>query len=283
MTRYLVYDVFTDTAFTGNPLAVVPDAQHLPEAQLQQIAREFNFSEAAFVYPPDDPAHTARLRILTPNMEIPFAGHPTIGTAIALRDLGHAGPMVLELGVGPIPCRFDGDLAAFTTTTPLTRVGSPDPALVADCLGLSKDRITTATHAPVQAGVGLPFVIVELLDHAALAACTPVTETFKEGAKHFPSGLDFAIFAYVRRENAVSARMFAPLDNIPEDPATGSAAAALTALLCHLSRKDQTLTIIQGEAMGRRSVIHASATRGTKTAITIAGQAVRVMDGHITL
>ena len=107
MSRYLVYDVFTDTRFGGNQLAVFPDATDLPEADLQAIAAEFNFSEVTFVYPPENPAHTARVRIFTPTMEIPFAGHPVIGTAIALADAGHGPDMVLELGVGPLPCRVD--------------------------------------------------------------------------------------------------------------------------------------------------------------------------------
>ena len=90
-TRYLVYDVFTETAFGGNPLAVIVDAAGVPEENLQRIAREFNFSETTFVYPPEDPAHDAKVRIFTPTMEIPFAGHPTVGTSVALRELGRAG------------------------------------------------------------------------------------------------------------------------------------------------------------------------------------------------
>jgi trans-2,3-dihydro-3-hydroxyanthranilate isomerase len=105
---YLVYDVFTAAAFGGNQLAVFPDARGLPEDRLQAITREFNFSEVTFVYPPEDPAHTARVRIFTPSREVPFAGHPTIGTAIALYDLGRGSDLVLELGVGPIPCHDAG-------------------------------------------------------------------------------------------------------------------------------------------------------------------------------
>ena len=115
MTDYLVYDVFTDAPFGGNPLAVIPDATALPEVRLQAIAREFNFSETTFVFPPDDPSCDAKVRIFTPTMEVPFAGHPTIGTATALHALARVGDdMVLQLGVGPIPVAIRDGVARFT-------------------------------------------------------------------------------------------------------------------------------------------------------------------------
>ncbi len=283
MIRYFVYDVFSDTPFAGNQLAVIPDATSLPEAALQKIAREFNYSETTFVFPPEDPAHTARVRIFTPTMELPFAGHPTIGTAIALREEGHAGDMVLELGMGPIPCTFAEGMAAFTISKPLERFAEPDPALVAQALSLPLSAIRTETHAPVQAGVGLDLVIVELADKAALDACQTNIAAFREGLARHPSGLDFAVFAYVRNGMAIDARMFAPLDNIPEDPATGSASAALAALLTDVLGQDLTLTILQGEVMGRPSHIHASTTLGSPIAVTISGNAVRTMEGLLIL
>jgi len=282
MTSYLVYDVFTDTAFAGNPLAVIPDARGLPEGSLQRIAREFNFSETTFVYPPDNETHTAKVRIFTPTMEIPFAGHPTIGTAIALRDMGHQGEMVLELGVGPIPCRFEGDKALFTTHVPLEIAAEPEIELVARCLGLSTDAIATSTHLPVQASVGLHFTMVEVTDRAKLAACAPAIDAIREGKERYPTGLDFAIFAYLRNGTAVDARMFAPLDNIPEDPATGSACAALAALLHDRLGGPLDLDIRQGEVMGRPSLISAAAD-GDPVGITIGGQAVKTMSGVLTL
>lgn len=231
MTPYFVYDVFTADAFGGNQLAVIPDATALPQTQLQKIAREFNYSESVFIFPPAEPAHTAKVRIFTPTMELPFAGHPTIGTAIALHDEGFGDAMVLELGVGPIPCQIAQGTASFTVANALTRFGTPDPAFTAAALGLPATAIVTETHPPVQAGVGLEFVMVELRDKADLDACAPVTDKFREGAAIYPSAIDFAVFAYTRRDNQINARMFAPLDNIPEDPATGSACAALAALL----------------------------------------------------
>lgn len=283
MIPYLVYDVFTATPFGGNQLAVFPDAAALPQDQLQSIAREFNFSEVTFVYPPQDPANTAQVRIFTPTMEIPFAGHPTIGTAVALRDEGHSGPMTLELGVGPISCAFSGDLASFTTATPLTRVASPEPALVAAALGLPAEAITETTHAPVQAGVGLPFVLVELAHKDYLNACAPSVDHIRQGAARYPAGLDFAIFAYVRQDTQIDARMFAPLDNISEDPATGSASAALAALLTEELGRDLSLNILQGEAMGRPSYIAASTQHIEPVPVTISGQAVRVMQGALLI
>ena len=283
MTRFFVYDVFTDKPFTGNQLAVIPDATGLPEDQLQRIAREFNFSETTFVYPPEDAAHTARVRIFTPTMEIPFAGHPTIGTALALHDEGHKGEMVLELGVGPIPCTIEGDVAAFTVSAPIDRFGEPDPALIAEALSLPRDAIKTDNHMPAKAGVGLDFVLVELQNKSALNAIQTNISAFRDGAARYPSGLDFAVFAYVRHAGDIDARMFAPLDNIPEDPATGSACAALAAFLTELEARDLDLAILQGEAMGRPSHIRARTRFGDPVAVTISGKAVRTMEGQLTL
>ena len=281
MTHYVVYDVFTTQAFGGNQLAVIPDAAEIPETDLQKIAREFNFSETTFVYPPSDPAHTAKVRIFTPTMEVAFAGHPTIGTAIALRDQGHIDDMVLELGVGPIPCRFDGDTASFTTSAPLERISEPETTLVAAALGLPETAIASATHSPIQCSLGLTFVIAELSDRESLAACAPAMDAIRKGAAKYPAGLDFAIYAYVRDGNEIDARMFAPLDDIPEDPATGSAAATLAALLTEQPQAPQQLSITQGEDMGRPSFITATTQRKTPVPVTISGSAVRTMEGQL--
>ncbi|MBO9472131.1 PhzF family phenazine biosynthesis protein [Shimia sp. R10_1] len=280
MTNYFVYDVFTEAAFGGNPLAVIPDATAVPEEQLQKIAREFNFSETTFVFPPVDPKHTAKLRIFTPTMEIPFAGHPVIGTALALFDEGAGNDLTFELGVGPISCKIDGRQAEFVTTTALDLQAEPDPALVAAALGTRTDNIVFATHPPVMASVGLPFTITQVKSRDVLASLSTDVAAFREGHAKYPSGLDFAQFAYVRDGNQVDARMFAPLDNIPEDPATGSACATLGALLHRIENAPVTLTITQGEDMGRPSKIH---VRADETGVTVAGSAVRVMSGQLTL
>lgn len=277
---YLVYDVFTDTRFGGNQLAVFPDASGLPETQLQAIASEFNFSEVTFVYPPANPAHTARVRIFTPTTEVPFAGHPTIGTAIALHDLGGPDDMVLELGVGPISCQVGAQGAAFTTPVPLQIIAHPPVELVARALGLPVAAITTAVHAPVQASLGLAFVLVELASRADLAAAEPVIDAVRDGAAAYPAGLDFAIFCYCREGGQVDARMFAPLDNMTEDPATGSASATLAALLAAMPGGPQKLRIAQGEDMGRPSQI---LTEVDSRGVTVRGQAVKVMAGQLFL
>ncbi len=280
MTGYLVLDVFTEVPFGGNPLAVIPDAAGLPEAQLQKIAREFNFSETVFLYPPVKAGNTARVRIFTPTMEIPFAGHPTIGTAVALAQAGHGPDMVLELGVGPIKARATPTHAEFTTEVPLEVIATPDAGLVAAALGLSASDISLNHHAPTLASVGLPFTFTELASRDALARCTPDTDAFRQGAEAHESSLDFAQFAYVRRGNHIDARMFAPLDNIPEDPATGSACAALGAFLAQLDGEDLQVEVLQGEDMGRPSHI---SLKVEGDAVTIAGAAVQVMSGTLTL
>lgn len=277
---YLVYDVFTDTRFGGNQLAVFPDATGLPEDRLQAIAAEFNFSEVTFVYPPADPAHSARVRIFTPTVEVPFAGHPTIGTAIALAGLGRGADLVLELGVGPIPCKVGPHGAEFTTPVPLQIIAHPPVSLIAAALGLPESAIVTTTHAPVQASLGLAFVLVELDARATLARAAPVVEVLKKAAEAYPAGLDFAIFCYVRDGEKVDARMFAPLDNMPEDPATGSASATLAALLASLPGGPQRLAITQGQDMGRLSQIAVSVG---PDGVTVRGQAVKVMAGTLYL
>jgi trans-2,3-dihydro-3-hydroxyanthranilate isomerase len=282
MFEYHVYDVFTETAFGGNQLAVFPDASELPEDKLQSIAAEFNFSEVCFVTPPIDPAHTARVRIFTPTLEIDFAGHPVIGTLIALHDLGVAAPMVLELGIGPLPCTVDANGAAFTTSVPLQKIAEPEPQLVARALSLPDSAINTTTHAPVQASMGLPFVLVELDKRASLAACVPDTAAIRDAAAQYPVGVHFAVFAYIRDGGAITSRMFAPLDNITEDPATGSASATLAALLTEILDAPQRLKFAQGDDMGRPSRITATTTQNPAT-VTISGTAVKTMSGTFIL
>ncbi|MBW6417688.1 PhzF family phenazine biosynthesis protein [Celeribacter sp. PS-C1] len=275
MTRYLTYDVFTDRAFGGNPLAVVPDAGALPEEQLQKIAREFNYSETVFLFPPENAGNTARLRIFTPTMEMPFAGHPTIGAAVALSELGHGPELRLELKVGLITAKVADGKAEFTATQPLKTFAHPDPALVAKALGLAESDLKSA---PVMAGIGLPTTFTELTSRAALARITCDIATFREGHARYQTEHDFAQAAYWRDGDTVHMRMFAPLDNIPEDPATGSAAAALGRLFQERVGNDVTMTIHQGDDMGRPSRISVHAT---PDGVTIGGQAIRMMEGTL--
>jgi len=283
MTDYVVYDVFTGTAFGGNPLAVIPDAGHLSEGSLQKIAREFNFSETTFVYPPESSDHDARVRIFTPTRELAFAGHPTVGTALALHNLGKvATSMVLELGVGPIPVTIDGARAEFATRVPLATAPAADLNAIATCLSLDMSQIDTTRHAPIEASLGTEFTLVQLKDIAALNASRPNIDGFRAAAKD-PGRL--AILAYVRSGTQIEARMFAPLGGTLEDPATGSAAAALVAYLGRLDGASQNFKITQGVQMGRPSLIEAAVTveNGAPVEVRIAGEAVKVMEGRLTL
>lgn len=284
--QYVVYDVFTDTPFGGNQLAVFPDAGQLPQDKLQQIAAEFNFSEVTFVYPAADAAHSARVRIFTPTSEVNFAGHPTIGTAVALGHIGHSSPMILELGIGPVPCEVDGNRAAFTVSNALQIFAEPDPADIASALGLPVTAIKSGTHAPIQASLGLPFTLVELDGRESLRNIETDVSQFKYCQNKYPVSLDFAIFAYVRQETKeggkIDSRMFAPLDNIPEDPATGSASATLAALLTDVLDAPQKLSFTQGEDMGRLSKIDITTTQDPIT-ITVSGSAIQVMRGELIL
>ena len=282
MIPYVVYDVFTDRVFGGNQLAVFPDARDIPEDKLQSIAAEFNFSEVTFVYPPEDPAHTARVRIFTPTNEVDFAGHPTIGTLIGLYDSGQTSPMVLELGIGPLSCTVSDAGAAFTASQRLQLFSNPAVPLVAKVLGVARGAIKTATHTPVVASLGIPFVLVELTNETSLSASEPNVAAMREGAALHPDSHDFAIFVYVKSGNQIYSRMFAPLDNIPEDPATGSASATLAALLTQLSNTPQNLIFTQGVDMGRPSRITARTTLNPVT-VTIEGQAVKTMLGEFIL
>ena len=268
--RFLTYDVFTDRPYGGNPLAVIPESPALPRAALQAIAREFNYSETTFVLPPEDPAHTARVRIFTPTMEVPFAGHPIIGTAVALAEAGAGPEMVFELGIGPVSVTAAGGAARFETDATLTTLSEPAVADVAACLALSPDQIV---GAPSQVSLGLPFVLAEVGGPEALAACTPTIDAFRRASVRYPADLDFAIDAWHRDGETINARMFAPLDDITEDPATGSAAATLSA---HLG--DGAYVIRQGEAMGRPSRIETKVKDGK---VAVSGTAVRIMEGRI--
>lgn len=291
-----VWDVFTDRAFGGNPLAVIRDARGMDAAAMQAVAREFNFSESTFVLPPETASGTARVRIFTPTDELPFAGHPTVGTAIALAAAGAAfgvpvgDRLVLEEDVGPIACAIDRDggawQATFTTETPFRRLGDVGVGDAAACLSLPEAAIRSDRHPPTLATKGLAFGFVELADMAALDAATPDLAAFRAAAARYPAVAGhFHVAAYVRSApDKVSMRMFAPLTGVIEDPATGSAAAALGALLCALDSAPVTLDIAQGVAMGRSSAIRVRAeTRDGLSIVQVGGSAVRVMQGTLDL
>jgi trans-2,3-dihydro-3-hydroxyanthranilate isomerase len=293
--RFVTLDVFTNKRFVGNPLAVVLDAEGLETAAMQTIAREFNHPETVFVLPPADGAHRAKLRIFTPAAELPFAGHPTVGTAVllALRDGGKPGAFVVEEGIGPVQCTVeamtaDGGRARFELPKlPVMADGAPDAADAAAALGLQPADIGFDGLVPAAWSAGLPFSYIPVSGLAAIARARPEPGRFDAvlGAKGPAKAYVFC------RETAEAghdfhARMFAPAMGVPEDPATGSAAAAFGGLIAaHGGRGDgeHRLRIEQGYEMGRPSLIELTlAIRGGKlAAAAIGGDAVVATEGTI--
>jgi trans-2,3-dihydro-3-hydroxyanthranilate isomerase len=294
MTRaFAVLDVFTDTMFGGNRLAVVPDARGLSTETLQAIAREFHFPETIFLLPPEDPANHVQARIFTPGKEIPFAGHPNIGLGVwaasqpALFGKPIADAVRAEEGAGLVVLDLDRTRALphATLTAPAPfKLGRSFPVeRAARAAGLPIEAIATKRHAPVYASVGMGFLICELSSRAALASARGAAEAF-DGFET-ADGLHEALY-YVRDGDRVAMRMFAPVHGIPEDPATGSAAAALVAFLAHLDPApdlDLDLAITQGDEMGRPSRISASAVKrsGAIGPVRVGGTAVLVMEGTL--
>ena len=295
MRRYVTVDVFTDQAFQGNPLAVVLDAEGLSTAQMQQVATEFNYSETTFVLPPAHPHHTAQVRIFTPTLEVPFAGHPNVGTALVLaREWQAAGRTLPECflfeetaGLVPVRLTCDGDqvVSAELTAPEALSVGpTVSVADAADCLGLTPADVVTTTHPPVPASVGLRFLIVEVASREALSRARGHLGAHQRVLT--PLGTD-GVYGYVRAPGSrdLSARMFAPLDLVPEDPATGSATVAALALLatCEGLEGEQRWHVVQGEDMGRRSVLHGRTVSesGQLLSVHVGGAAVEVMRGTL--
>ncbi|MGI4858789.1 MAG: PhzF family phenazine biosynthesis protein [Janthinobacterium lividum] len=297
--RYVTADVFTRTTFKGNPVAVVLDAQGLSTAQMQSIAREFAYSETTFVLPPRDSAHTAWVRIFTASREIPFAGHPNIGTAFVLARAAAADAAPLpdalyfEELAGLVPVRQlreEGTVvgAELIAPEPLSLASEVAPERVAACLSLSADDIRTDAHQPRVVSVGLPFLVVELHSRAALARCLPDRVGFRDV---LPLDGAVSVYAYTRAvpsagvESAtdIQSRMFTP--HMTEDPATGSATAALVAFLAHLGDLPRLSVIVgQGSDMGRESTLFVTAeTIDGKRAVRIGGHCVPVMEGTFDL
>jgi trans-2,3-dihydro-3-hydroxyanthranilate isomerase len=300
---YLTVDVFTRTRFGGNPLAVIPDARGLSDAEMQAIAAEFHYSETTFVLPPEDAANTARVRIFTPTSEVPFAGHPNVGTAFVLGRQGEVcgRPVGARLrfeeaaGLVEVELLREGDEvagAAITAPRPLA-LGPELPAeLIAACASLEVGDIAVDAHQPRIVSVGLSFAVAALGSRAALARARPNPQRFAEADAAFPQGGGgFAVFVYVPSDSPginFHARMFAPLDNVPEDPATGSASAALAAFLGALDPAPtltRRLVIMQGEDMGRPSRIELAVRKnhGAVEQVVIGGNCVPVMEGVLSL
>ena len=290
---FVTVDVFTGQRFGGNPLAVFTDARGLSDADMQSLATEFNLSETTFVLPPDDPAHTAKIRIFTPAHELPFAGHPNVGTGyvLAQQGRGDGNVMLFEELAGLVEVSIErdghGDVAGATISAPQPlSLGITLPAgAVAACAGLQPDDVMLGAHPPVWASVGNPFVLVEVRPEA-LSRAYPDGGGFREASRQFPvldGRLD--IYFYAHDAGQVRARMFAPLLGIQEDPATGSAATTLAALLLSLTQ-DQSLEfeIVQGVEMGRPSLLRAGALRAEDgIRARVGGNCVPVLRGEALL
>jgi trans-2,3-dihydro-3-hydroxyanthranilate isomerase len=293
--RYYICDVFTDTRFGGNQLAVLPRADGLSSEQMQQIAREFNFSETTFVFPPKA-GHTRHVRIFTPAREIPFAGHPNVGTAFVLATIGELGAIKAahtvtfeeEAGLVSVAIQeSDGKVASCELTAPQTvSFGKTLPVeLLAAAVSVDAKDVVTKTHGPQVTSVGLPFVMVELRDRSVL-------ERSRINMSGFDSLVaqdvmpDVYLYAHANDGFDIRARMFAPLSGVPEDPATGSANCALAGLLAHYNPQPNgsfTWRIAQGVEMGRPSTLIARAEKkdGVVQTTRIGGASVLVSEGFI--
>ena len=302
--NYSVYDVFTENKLAGNPLAVIFDGDDLSDEAMQSIAREMNLSETVFVCRSTNPAHSASLRIFTPGRELPFAGHPTVGTAIALAERDHAGQggsldlvCVLEERVGPVRCavrlrqqqasfaEFDLPRKSQQINLALDRLG------IANALGLQPGELGFENHTPSLWSAGVPFLLIPVRD-IGTAGRVEFDPQLWEKTVPFVDGALASAYLYCRgainHTAKFHARMFASGMGIVEDPATGSAVAALSGAIHHFDRLPDghhPLIVEQGVEMGRPSLIHLhiDVSGGEIANARIGGQAVRIASGTMEL
>lgn len=298
--RFYTLDVFTSDPLAGNPLAVVLDAEGLDAARMQSIAAEYNLSETVFVLPPQDPRQRADIRIFTPARELPFAGHPTVGTAVLMALLNpdreaKTSIFGLKEQAGVIACvvEIDSERKGFATFR-LPRLPSVwgegrDAEECAEALGLNANEIGFGRHVPSRHSAGVPFDLVPVVSPAALARAAPSGELFDEA---FTSEHHAAAYAYTRLEDASGihfrARMFSSGLGIAEDPATGAAAAAFAGALMQcepLGDGQHQIVIEQGVEMGRPSEIalRLEIGQGKLISAEIGGHAVLVSSGTLFL
>jgi trans-2,3-dihydro-3-hydroxyanthranilate isomerase len=293
--RFVTLDVFTNKRFAGNPLAVVLDADQLDDAVMQKIGREFNLAETVFLLPAREPSHRARLRIFTPVAELPFAGHPTVGTAVLLNriDGGFARNIVIEEGIGAIRCAtesIDADRgrARFELPELPEEAGqAASPEKIATALGLRAEDIGLELFKPSRWSGGVPMTLVPIRGLDAIRRCRTNLAVWDTAFGQDERGMAY-IFCRETIEpgSAFHARMFAPRLGVPEDPATGGAAAAFAGAYVHFERPPdghRGLFLEQGYEMGRPSLIKLSVTvrEGQLTAATISGDAIVVSEGTI--
>ena len=287
---FVTVDVFTDRRFGGNQLAVFPDARGLSDAEMQSLAAEFNLSETTFVLPADDPAHTARVRIFNRTHEMPFAGHPNVGTGYVLAEQGRDkdGVLLFEEMAGLVEVKIERNAAGKTTGA---TIAAPQPlslgielsaAEISEASGIGHADVLVAAHKPVVASVGVSFVLAEVTG-SALAKATPDLGAFRRVcSSHREMNGRFSLFLYARDGNRLRARMFAPIAGTWEDPATGSASAPLGALLLSFTKEEsRSYDIVQGVEMGRPSLLRVVARRTTDgIRATVGGGCVPVLKGE---
>ncbi|HEY0023901.1 MAG TPA: PhzF family phenazine biosynthesis protein [Longimicrobium sp.] len=291
---YHLLDVFTDRVFGGNPLAVFPDGQGLSTGQMQRVAAELNLSETVFVFQAETEAGTRKLRIFTPAVELPFAGHPTVGTAVLLAETGAVPEdvqnIVLEETVGPVAVRIAREPGRPTfaqlTAAQAPEFGPPPPptAELARVIGLDESDLLDGEWAPGTASCGVPFLILPVRSLEALARVR-----MDQGAWERVLADTWAPHVYIVAPGAdLRARMFAPAMGLGEDPATGAAATALAAYLARRENGETTTqrwTVQQGVEMGRPSTLYleAEVEAGSITAIRVGGSAVLVGEGWMEI
>lgn len=299
--RFHTADVFTDQIFGGNPLAVFPQAGGLKAAQMQKVAAEFNFSETTFVFPPETSQGTRRLRIFTPKGELPFAGHPTVGTAHVLSAIGDI-PLsggeanaVFEEGVGAVPVTIRGvggkPTYAELTAPQLPEFGPEPPPLeqLAALLSLEVGDLLLGEYGPQAVSCGVPFLFLPLRDREALARVRLDRQRWQDLLADFWAPSLYLFCADGERSGVDwRARMFAPAMGIEEDPATGSAATALAGYLGsrHAAASGQLRWLVeQGVEMGRPSLLQVEADKveGTLGAIRVGGASVLVSEGTMEI
>jgi trans-2,3-dihydro-3-hydroxyanthranilate isomerase len=295
--RFVTLDVFTSKRFAGNPLAVVLESEGLDRAAMQAVAREFNLAETVFVQKPADAAHRAAARIFTPAVELPFAGHPTVGTAVLLACLdGGSGvrEIVLEEGVGLLRCTVDSidadrGRARFEIPREPEQISDDSDNLtaLADALSLTLDDFGCENFVAGNWSAGIPFTFVPLRGRDAVARSQP---DLGKWDRAFGPDDPRAVYVFTRETiesgHHYHARMFAPRMGIPEDPASGSAVAALAGVIMRFARPpdgEHEIVVEQGYEMRRPSLLHLflSIRRGELVGAAIGGDAVMVSEGTI--
>jgi trans-2,3-dihydro-3-hydroxyanthranilate isomerase len=296
--HYYLVDVFTDTVFGGNQLAVFPEGQQVPEHLMQKIAKELNLSETTFVLPPVNPANDIKLRIFTPATELPMAGHPTVGTAFVLLQKEYLKPqsnrLIFEEGVGDVAVEFENTnqspgLITMTQPLPQFEATFTQTQVLADLLSLEPEDISTDSPAQT-VSCGVPFFYVPLKNIAAVKRAKLRVEVLENKLSHLGTASVFLFSTETENmAHTVHGRMFAPALGIPEDPATGSACGPLGCYLVHYdlvpTQPQAAIICEQGYEMGRPSLLHITIGQenGEITLVKVGGRSILVGEGYLYL